>query len=92
MKSIISNDPVCIVCGTTQDLHRHHIFFGSNRKKSEKWGCWCYLCAAHHNLSNAGVHFNHQFDKSLKERCQTEWESRFGSREDFIKTFRRSWI
>ena len=93
MKSIISNEPVCIVCGTTQDLHRHHIFYGlPNRKKSETWGCWCYLCAAHHNFSNEGVHYNRKLDQSLKESCQAEWEKRFGSREDFIKTFGRSWI
>jgi len=93
MQSIISNERVCLVCGTTNDIHKHHIFYGSaNRKLSEKHGCWCYLCAAHHNFSNAGVHFNKALDLELKERCQAEWESRNGGRADFIRVFGRSWL
>jgi hypothetical protein len=63
-----------------------------NRKKSEKWGCWCYLCAPHHNFSNKGVHFDHEFDLSLKQICQAEWEKKYGTREAFIKEFGRSWL
>lgn len=92
-KSIISNEPVCLVCGTTLNLHRHHVFYGTaNRKQSEKYGCWVYLCGRHHNLSNHGVHFNKVLDEDLKERCQKVWECKYGTREDFIKTFGRSWL
>ena len=90
-KSIISNDRVCIVCGTTENLHRHHIFYGVNRKISEREGCWVYLCGYHHNMSNYGVHFNKKLDTDLKQMCQSTWE-KDKSREDFIKTFGRSWL
>lgn len=93
MKSILSDDKQCWVCGSTQDLHRHHIFYGvSNRPLSEKYGCTVYLCAHHHNMSNEGVHFNHDLDLLLKMTTQREWEKRYGNREDFIKTFGRSYL
>lgn len=92
-KSLISNEHYCLVCGTTFDLHKHHIFYGTaNRKLSEKYGCWCYLCAKHHNLSTNGVHFNKHLDLAIKEQCQKAWEFKYGSREDFIKTFGRSYL
>lgn len=93
MKSILSDDKQCWVCGSTQDLLRHHIFYGvSNRPLSEKYGCTVYLCAHHHNMSNEGVHFNHDLDLLLKMTTQREWEKRYGNREDFIKTFGRSYL
>lgn len=93
MKSIISNEEECLVCGTTLGLHKHHVFYGTaNRKQSERYGCWCYLCGRHHNLSNAGVHFNPELDSWLKQMCQKEWEERYGTREQFIETFGRSYL
>ena len=35
-KSILQDDKVCYICGTTASLEEHHIFGASNRKKSEK--------------------------------------------------------
>lgn len=91
--SLISNDKRCVVCKTTENLHRHHIYEGfANRPKSEKFGCWCYLCARHHNMSSAGVHFNKQLEMYLKKKCQKAWEAKYGSREDFMKTFGRNYL
>lgn len=92
-KSIISNDYVCLVCKLPYHLHRHHVFYGTaNRKKSEKYGCWVYLCPRHHNASNAAVHANKAFDLALKQRCQEAWEAEFGTRQDFIKVFGRTYL
>lgn len=92
-KSIISNDRVCLVCGSIFNLHKHHIFYGrGNRKLSEKYGCWCYLCGTHHNLSDRGVHFNKDLDLRLKQECQRVWELKHGGREKFIKTFGKSYL
>lgn len=91
--SIISNEPRCIVCRMTYGLHRHHLFYGSaNRKLSEKYGLWVYLCARHHNASDKGVHFNKELDQKLKEHGQLAWEATYGTREDFIKTFGKSYL
>lgn len=92
-KSIISNDRQCWVCESRQDLHRHHVFPGvANRPLSEKYGCWVYLCPYHHNMSNEGVHFNHDLDLLLKKQTQREWEKRYGNREEFIKRFGKSYL
>lgn len=93
MKSIVSNLRCCYVCGRTYPLHRHHIFYGtSNRKQSEKYGCWVYLCPMHHNMSNAGVHFNREFDLKLKKIGQEAFEMECGNRQDFITIFGRNYL
>jgi hypothetical protein len=92
MKSIISNEKYCLVCGLP-NVHKHHIYEGTGRRKlSEKYGCWCFLCPRHHNMSNEGVHFNKILDLKLKQQCQKAWEFQYGSREDFIKVFNRSYL
>lgn len=93
MKSILSNDKKCLICGSTIGLHRHHIFYGTaNRKKSEEDGCWCYLCGVHHNMSSKGVHFNKKNDLKVKRLCQERWEELNGSREEFRKRFGQSYL
>lgn len=93
MKSVIQSEKECFVCSTTLDLHSHHIFMGSsNRKQSEKYGLKVWLCAYHHNMSNEGVHFNKKLDLALKTRAQAYYEKHYGTREQFIKEFGRSWL
>lgn len=92
-ESIVSNEKVCFRCRTTQNLARHHIFFGSaNRKLSEKYGCWIWLCARHHNMSDEGIHFDHEYDTEIKQKCQEEWEKRNGDRAAFIRVFGKSYL
>ena len=92
MQSIVSNEQECLVCGSTYRLHRHHIFFGTaNRKLSEQYGCWCYLCARHHNMSNAGVHFNKELDKKLKAQTQKRFNEVYPEL-DFRKIFGKNYI
>ena len=93
MDSLISNEKKCLICGDTRNLHRHHVYQGTaNRKKSEKDGCWVWLCPAHHNMSNSGVHNDKVLDRKLKAICQIEWEKVYGSREDFIRRFGRNYL
>ena len=91
-ESLISNEKVCYVCKTPSDLHRHHIYGGVGRRSlSEKYGCWIYLCGYHHNMSRIGIHSNRVLDRTVKAKCQTEWEKRYGSTDDFIRTFGKSY-
>lgn len=93
MESIIQKDKQCLVCGTTYNLHSHHIFFGTaNRKQSEKYGLKVWLCAYHHNMSNEGVHFNKHLDNHLKQMGQRHFEARYGSRDMFIEKFGKSYL
>ena len=91
-KSIVSNERRCWVCKTEYGLHRHHIFYGPNRKWSEKYGCWVYLCGKHHNLSNEGVHFNKYLDERLKKYTQERFEAHLGTRDDFRRIFGKSYL
>lgn len=91
MKSILQTEKECYVCKRT-DVHEHHIFFGSaNRKQSEKYGLKIWLCPPHHNMSDRGIHFDHRFDKAVKQIAQAKFEETH-SREEFIQIFGKSWL
>lgn len=93
-ESLLSRDKTCYVCGTTQGLHRHHVYAGNGRRDiSEREGCWVYLCGPHHNLSDKGVHFNAELDHALKARCERAWmNANSATVSDFIKTFGRNYL
>ena len=99
--SIVQSIKGCFVCGSTGDLHIHHVFYGSaNRTKSDEDGCWVYLCPAHHNMSSNGVHFNHKLDTYVKKYTQKMWMEHYTDSEDsedekidkFIKRYGRNYI
>ena len=92
MKTVLQKEKKCYVCGTTYNLHDHHIFFASNRKNAEKRGLKVWLCGMHHNLSNEGVHFNRELDLHLKKMAQEYYEEHYGTRTNFIKEFTRSYL
>lgn len=79
------------MCHCTGDLHRHHVFGAANRKHSEKYGLWIWLCPAHHNMSDAGVHFNKALDLQIKQIAQREFEDTY-SHDKFIKIFGRNYL
>lgn len=81
----------CYVCGK-KDTEVHHIYFGSNRKISDKYGFTVRLCPEHHRGTN-GVHGKngHEIDMILKRTQQVLYEANH-SREDFIKLIGRSYL
>lgn len=90
-KSIICNNKCCVKCGSERDIHKHHIYGGSRRHTSEKHGFWMYLCAAHHNMSDAGIHFDADFDLKAKQYCQRKFEATH-SHEEFMAIIGRNYI
>ena len=91
MDSILQTQKECYMCRTTQDLHEHHIFGGPNRKWSEKYGLKIWLCAKHHNMSDAGIHFNKALDREVKQIAQREFEDSH-TREEFMQIFGRNYL
>lgn len=89
--SLVSKSKCCYVCGTTMNLHLHHIYMGANRNNSDKIGAWVWLCCNHHNGSSAGVHYNHALDIELKKKAQEEYEKEH-TREDFMKIIHRNYL
>lgn len=91
MKSIMQKNKECFVCGTTYNLHEHHIFFGSaNRKCSERHGLKCFLCYEDHE-GTKGVHHNRELDLELKKVAQAKFEETH-TREEFRQIFGKSWL
>lgn len=92
-KSIMQEKKECYICKTTLDLDKHHCIHGTaNRKLADKDGLWVYLCTYHHTMSNEAVHQNSAKDRKLKEIAQAVWESKLGTREEFIKRYGKSYL
>lgn len=77
--------------GSTENLHKHHVFYGKNRQDSERYGCWVWLRADWHNMSNHGVHFNKPLDLQIKQDCQRAFEKKY-SHEKFMSVFGRNYL
>jgi hypothetical protein len=87
-KSIVQEKRECLICGNTENLHLHHIFYGTaNRKLSDKYGLTCFLCNWHHNGSSNSVHFNKAMDDKLKKFAQTKFEEVYGANTSFVEVF-----
>ena len=89
--SILQNRRECYVTGSVINLHRHHVYGGPLRQKSEQWGCWVWLRADWHNMSERGVHFNRELDLRIKRECQEAFEKLHGH-EKFIEIFGKSYL
>ena len=94
MKSIISSKKECYICHTNINLHIHHIFYGRNRKNSDKDGLVVYLCQEHH-MGNYGIHgkYGHSIDLYLKRIGQKAWQDYYNkTKEDFLKEFKKNYL
>lgn len=87
----------CWLCGCngySDPLDKHHIFGGSNRKKSERYGLYVYLChnkchifgrySAHQNKDTMLKLHQHGQRKAMEEN---EWTT-----EDFIREFGKNYL
>ncbi len=93
MDSIIQKERCCYVCGSRGLLHCHHIYFGSKRQLSEKFGLKIWLCPTHHNFSNEGIHYNKSLDEKVKRMAQEKAMEYYGwNEEDWMKIFRRNYL
>lgn len=89
-KSVLQRTKVCWVCGKTENLEEHHVFYGrAYRHLSEKYGLKVWLCAEHHRGSG-GVHGkNRELGLSLMRYAQKRFEADH-TRDEFIRIFGRN--
>lgn len=81
----------CYLCGRQTDLEKHHIYAGiGNRKWSERYGLWVYLCGSCHRGSH-GAQYEKQINVRLKEEGQREFEKTH-TREEFRQIFGKSYL
>lgn len=78
----------CFLCGSIYNLTWHEIYSGRNRQNSMKYGLCLRLCLNCHEKKQEDVNFNEFWHK----KGQSLWESEIGSREEFIKVFRRNYL
>lgn len=87
--SVFSNDTErCYLCGSTYKLTWHEIYTGKNRQNSMRYGLCLRLCLNCHSKEQEDSQFNDYWHK----QGQLYWEKNIGSREEFIKVFRRNYI
>lgn len=93
MDSIIQKSKKCYLTGATSNLDKHHIFFGANRKNSEKYGLWVWLEHYQHIQDSPYTtpHNNRELDLVLKQTAQRKFEETH-TREEFIQTFGRNYL
>lgn len=99
MESILQKDrDRCFTCGKVVHLDEHHCLSGtSNRDNSEDYGLKIYLCRdCHSSLHDKGKIYITPFicitENDIKKFAQQKWEETYGTREEFIKIYGKSWI
>ena len=94
LKSVLVDDMEhCFKTGSPY-YHIHHIFPGSRRKRSEKYGFVIPVAPWLHEFTKDSIHANPNkgLDLELKQMSQKYFEVHYGSREDFIKVFGRNYL
>lgn len=78
----------CYFTGTPY-CHRHHIFYGPYRNKSEEYGFVIPLASQLHEFEPESVHGNPNqgLGLQLKQMAQQYFEEHYGTREEFIRIF-----
>lgn len=94
MESVFQNEKKCFACGKDIGLNSHHIFPGSRRKNSERYGFKVWLCTNHHTIGKDSVHENPNtgLDLQLKQKAQRYFEENIGDRDEFREIFGKSWL
>ena len=91
-KSIMQQgDPRCFFCGRQHGLERHHVMAGTaNRKLSEQYGLWVWLCQEHHTGTD-GAQYDKEKNRSLKRLAQIAFEARH-SHEEWMEAFMKNYL
>lgn len=90
-KSILQSDKECFMCGTTYNLERHHVIFGTaGRKISDKLGLTIWLCHEHHQ-GRFGPHQDRETDLRLRRFAQTCYEDKH-SRDEWVERIGRNYL
>lgn len=83
----------CVLCGSPNQLERHHIFGGALRKKSERYGLVVYLCHSCHNEPPNGAHHSANTMQALHEYGQRKaMEENGWTVDDFRREFYKNYL
>jgi hypothetical protein len=92
MNSIVQSEKECYFTQRTDQLERHHIFYGAGRRKqSDKYGLTVWLTHDLHNEPPNGVHHNKERRRELERIGQQAFQERFPDK-DFRKIFGQNYL
>lgn len=87
--SVFTDDlKTCWNCGSTRTMTKHEIFEGRNRQNSMKYGFVLPLCLRCHRT----LQEDDDFIKEWQKKAQEYFEENIGTREEFMKIFRRNYL
>lgn len=88
MESIMQALNECYLCGRTGGLEKHHALHGTaNRKLADEDRLVVYLChSCHMALHDKGIG-----DRRIQKAAQAMWERTYGTREEFIRRYGKSY-
>lgn len=90
-ESIMQTQKECYLCGRKTCLERHHTLSGvANRKLSEKYGLWVYLCHDCHTGPD-GAQYNPEKNRELKKQAQIAFEELYGHQK-WMSVFMKNYI
>lgn len=79
----------CYICGSNYQMTKHEIFEGSARRiNSMKYGFVLPLCLKCHRKYQENILFN----LNWKIKAQKCFENNYGTRDEFIKLFKKNYI
>jgi hypothetical protein len=79
----------CEICGVLQMCEKHHVFGGTARQISDKWGATVWLCRPCHN----SYHHHPASYQWLREKTQTKVMFEQGwSLEDWMDHFHKNYL
>ena len=82
----------CYFCGRITGLERHHVLGGvANRKLSETYGLWVWVCNKHHTDPREGVQYNRDMNLKLKQDAQRAFQTYY-SRSVWMMVFRKNYL
>lgn len=71
-------------------LERHHVMAGPNRRWSEQYGLWIWVCHEHHT-GPKGVQYDREINRAIKRLAQIAFEARY-SHEKWMEVFKKSYL
>lgn len=90
-KSILQDKKCCYFCGRVTGLSAHHVFAGvANRKISEDYGLWVYLCHECHT-GRIGAQYNKKRNLELKQAAQAAFEQEH-TRKEWMQIIRKNYL
>lgn len=93
LTSVFTDDMDSCIFTKSPYVERHHIYGSYNRKKSEEYGFVVPLrYDLHPNGAQADRRYAKQIDEHLKKMGQEYFENHYGTREEFMEIFGRSYL